>query len=75
MSIPATATHGIDFVIVWDSLWRTKKSHFQPSEEMRMRNVDKDEVITKIGLILVSTCIKILKIDAYVHFKNFNASR
>ena len=58
-----------------ESLWRTKKSHFQPSDEMRMQKVDKDAVITKIGLILLSRCITILKIDANVHFKSFHAFR
>ena len=32
-------------------LWRTKKSHFRPSDEIRMKNVDKDDVNTTIGLI------------------------
>ena len=34
-----------------DPLWRTKKSHFRPSDEMSMKNVDKDAVNTKISLI------------------------
>jgi len=33
------------------SLWRTKKSHFQASVEMGMKNVDKDAVNTTIGLL------------------------
>ena len=32
-------------------LWRTKKSHFQASVEMGMKNVDKDAVNTTIGLL------------------------
>ena len=32
------------------ALWRTKKSHFQASVEMGMKNVDKDAVNTTIGL-------------------------
>jgi hypothetical protein len=28
-------------------LWRTKKWHFRPSDEMSMKNVDKDAVNTK----------------------------
>ena len=57
------------------ALWRTKKSHFQPSEEMRMKNVDKDAVITKIGLILLSRCMKTLKMNIIIDFKSFNACR
>ncbi len=30
-----------------DALWRTKKLHFRPSDEMSMKNVDKDAVNTK----------------------------
>ena len=30
-----------------------KKSHFRPSDEMRMKKVDKDALITKIGIIFV----------------------
>ena len=33
------------------ALWRTKKSHFRPSDEKSMKNVDRDVVNTKIGLI------------------------
>jgi hypothetical protein len=33
------------------TLWRTKKSHFRPSDEVSMRTVDKDAVNTKIGPI------------------------
>jgi hypothetical protein len=29
------------------ALWRTKKSHFRPSDEMSMKKVDKDVVNTK----------------------------
>ncbi len=57
------------------SLWRTKKSHFRPSDEIRMKKVDKDAVITTIGPILLSRCMKILKMNISVIFKNFHASR
>ena len=40
-------TNGYDAL----SLWRTKKSHFRPSDEKSMKNVDKDAVNTTIGLI------------------------
>ncbi len=56
------------------ALWRTKKSHFRPSDGISRENVYKDEVNTKIGLILLSRCIKILKIDANVHFNSLHAS-
>ena len=36
---------------MWFALWRTKKSHFSPSDEMSMIIVDKDAVNTKIGPI------------------------
>jgi hypothetical protein len=32
-------------------LWRTKKSHFRPSDEKSMKNVDKDAVNTTIGIV------------------------
>ena len=35
----------------WFAVWRTKKSHFRPSDEKSMKNVDRDVVNTKIGLI------------------------
>ena len=33
------------------TLWRAKKSHFQASVEMGMKNVDKDAVNTTIGIL------------------------
>ena len=43
------------------ALWRTKKVALSPSDEMRMKKVDKESVITKIGPILLYRCMKLLK--------------
>jgi len=41
-------------------LWRTKKSHFRPSDEESVKNVDKDAVNTTIGFICYFRCMNIL---------------
>ena len=53
------------------TLWRTKKSHFQASVEMGMKNVDKDAVNTTIGLL----CYLVALIHSFTFAENFHASR
>jgi len=60
-------------IFVWEaSLWRTKKSHFRPSDEKSMKNVDKDAVNTTIGLICYLDAWKFVK-SAFQ--KNVHASK
>ncbi len=49
------------FQAVLKALWRTKKSHFRPSDEMSMKTVDKDAVNTKISLICYPNSLNFVK--------------
>ena len=51
MCLSKSQEYDITMTCLSKSLWRTKKSHFQASVEMGMKNVDKHAVNTTIGLL------------------------